>query len=67
MTSKPGLQRITTHLLLNISRIKSNQTMKFGHLIGHPKRNIFFKNYAEDETGKLVPDLFYFLKKLCIR
>ena len=35
------LKRITTHILLNISRIKGNQTMKFGQLIEHPKRNIF--------------------------
>ena len=41
MTSQPGQQRITTHVLLNISRIKGNQTMKSGQLIEHPKRNIF--------------------------
>ena len=41
MTSQPDCQRITTHILLNISRIKANQTMKFGQLIQHPKRNIF--------------------------
>ena len=37
--------------------------MKFGQLIGHPKRNIFFLNYAENEAGKLVPDRFLFFKK----
>ena len=42
MTSQPGLQRITRHILLNISQIKGNQTMKFGQLIEHPMRNIFF-------------------------
>ena len=31
---------LTTQILLNISRIKGNQTMKFGELIEHPKRNI---------------------------
>ena len=66
MTSQPGQQRITTHILLNISRIKGNQTMKFGQLIEHPKRNIFFKNYAENEAEKLVSDCFLFFKKaLC--
>ena len=30
MTSQPGKQRIKTHILLNISRIKGNQTMKLG-------------------------------------
>ena len=67
MTSQAGLQRITTHILLNISRIKSNQTMKFGQLIEHAQRNIFVKNYAENEAGKLVTDRFLFLKKLEIR
>ena len=43
MTSQPGKQRITIHILLNISRIKGNQTMKFGQLIEYPKRNIFLK------------------------
>ena len=64
MTSQPGLQRITRHILLNISQIKGNQTMKFGQLIEHPMRNIFFLNYAENNTGKLVPDHFLFFKKV---
>ena len=37
--------------------------MKFVQLIEHPKRNIFLKNYAEHESGKLVPDRFLFFKK----
>ena len=37
--------------------------MKFGQLIEHPERNIFFKNYAESEAGKLVPDSFLFFKE----
>ena len=37
--------------------------MKFGQLIEHKKRNIFFQNYAENEAGRLVPDLFLFFKK----
>ena len=41
MTSHPHWQRTTIHMLLNISRIKGNQTMKFGQLIEYPKRNIF--------------------------
>ena len=40
MTSQPGKQRITTHILFNIPQIKGNQTMKFRQLIEHPKRNI---------------------------
>ena len=41
MTSQPGLQTITIHILLNISQSKSNQAMKFGQLLEYNKRNIF--------------------------
>ena len=41
--------------------------MKFGQLIENNKRNIFFKNHAENEAGRLVPDLFLYLKKCFIR
>ena len=37
--------------------------MKLGEIIEYNKRNIFFKNYAENEAGRLVPDLFLFFKK----
>ena len=43
VTSQPGQQMITIHALLNISRSKDNQTMKFGQVIEYTKRNIFFK------------------------
>ena len=33
MTSEPEKQTIAMHILPNISRNKSNQTMKFGQLI----------------------------------
>ena len=51
------------HVLLNISQIKGNQTMKFAQLIEHPREIFFFKNYAKNEAGKLVPDRFLFFKK----
>ena len=44
MASLPGLQSIAIHMLLNISQGKDNQTMKFGQLIDHNKRNIFLQN-----------------------
>ena len=51
-------------ILLNISRSKGDQTMKFGQLIKHPKRNIFLKKYyAENEAGKVLPVRFLFFKK----
>ena len=38
--------------------------MKLGELMEYNKRNIiFFKNYAENEAGRLVADLFLFFKK----
>ena len=64
--SQPGLQTIATHLP-NISQSKGNQTMKFYQLMEYNKTNIFFKNYAENEAGRLVPDLFLFFKKLNMR
>ena len=37
--------------------------MKLGQLLEYNKKNIFFKNYAKNEAGRLVPDLFLFFKK----
>ena len=67
MTSQSGLQTIAIHILPNISQSKGNQTMKFGQLIEYNKKIFFSKNYAENETRKLVPDLFSFFKKLNMR
>ena len=67
MTSQPDSQTIAIHILPDISQSKGNQTMKFGQRIEYKKRNIFLKNYAENEAGRLVPDLFLFLKKLNMR
>ena len=41
--------------------------MKSGQLTEHQKKNIFFKNHAENETERLVPDLFIFSEKLYLR
>ena len=48
-------------MLSNIPRSKGNQTMKLGQLIEYNKI-FFFKHYAENEAGGLVPDLFLFFK-----
>ena len=37
--------------------------MKFGQLIEHSQRKIFFKNYAKNEGGELVPGRFLFFKE----
>ena len=37
--------------------------MKFDELIKYSNRNNFFKNHAENETGRHFPDLSLFFKK----
>ena len=47
-----GEQTIALHILPNISRSKSNHTMKFVQLTEYSKINIFFfKKYAEMRQG----------------
>ena len=62
MTSQPGEQTITIHILHNISWSKSNQAMKFGQLTEYNKRKFFAKNHAQNEAERLVPDLLLFFK-----
>ena len=54
------------HILVNISRIKGNEILKFGQLIEYNKRNIFKKNHAENKAKRLVSDLILFFKKAFI-
>ena len=63
MTSRPDLQTIAINILANISQSKGNQAMKVGQSIEYNTEIFFFKNYAENETGRLVPDLFLFFEK----
>ena len=37
--------------------------MKFGQLRKYNKRNIFFKDYAENEARRLVRDIFLFFRR----
>ena len=37
--------------------------MKFGQVKEYKREIFFFKNHAENEAGRLVPDLFLFFKK----
>ena len=60
MMSQPGWQTITIHTMPNISQSKDKQTTKLGQLIEYNSRNNFFKNYADNEAGRLVPDLLLF-------
>ena len=63
MTSQPDLQTIAINILANISQSKGNQAMKVGQSIEYNTEIFFFKNYAENETGRLVPELFLFFEK----
>ena len=56
MTSQTGLQTIAIHILPNISRSESNQTMKFGQLIEYNMINLSVKNYTQNVLEKLFPD-----------
>ena len=55
-------QTVAMHILPNISRSKCNQKMKFGQFIELTREEFFFKNHAENETWRLVPDPFLFFK-----
>ena len=58
MTSQPGTQTMTMYVLLNISRSKRNQKMKFGRLIEYNMRNIFIENHTKIVVEKLFPHPF---------
>ena len=58
MTSQPGKQTIAIHILSNISRSKSNRTMKFGQLIECNMRNIFLKNSFTKCVEQTIPKPF---------
>ena len=60
MTPQPGQQTITIHILPNISRSKSNPTMKFGNLIEYNKRNVYVQKLCQNMQRRLVLDLFFF-------
>ena len=67
MTSQPGLQTISIHILHNISQCKGNQTMKFGPLIEYNKRNIFLQKLCRKWGSENSSKPLYFLKKLNAR
>ena len=55
MTSQPGKQTTAIHILPNISRSKSNQTLKFDQLIDYNKRNIFLEKSYTKCAGDTIP------------
>ena len=65
MISQPGYQTVAIHILPNISRNKSNKTMKFGQLIECNKRNILEKSYTKC-GGETNPKPFSGKRKLSL-
>ena len=59
MMSQPGKQTFVMHILPNISWSKGNHTTKLGQLTEYNKRNIFIKNYAENEAGETSSRPFF--------
>ena len=61
MTSQLIKQRITMHILANISRDKGNQAMKFGQLIEYNKITTFLqKSYKKCGSEASSRPLFVF-------
>ena len=58
MTSQPGKQTISIHILPNISRSKGNQTIKFVQLIKYNMRKIFLENSYTKYGGETIPRSF---------
>ena len=51
------------HILSNISRSKSNNSVKRGQLLEYKKRSIFLQKSCKNEAERLVPDLSLYFKK----
>ena len=68
MTSKTGKETITIHMLLDISRNKGTQTMKFGQLIEYNMGHNFLEKSGTKYGGKAIPKPFSKIQNiyLCI-
>ena len=55
MMSQHGYQTITIHILTNISRSKSNQTVKRAQLIQYSMKNIFLEKSNTKCGGETIP------------
>ena len=66
MTSQPGKQTITIHILPNISRSKRIEKMKFGQLIEYNMRDIFLEKSYSKWGGETIFRLFSKKSKLSI-
>ena len=55
MTSQPGKEIITIHILPNVSIIKVSQSMKFSQLTQYNMRNIFLEKSSIKCGGETSP------------
>ena len=58
MMSFTGKLIVTIQIFSNVSRGKSNQTVKFGQLIEHNMKKSFVKSHIQSVMEKQVPDPF---------
>ena len=61
-----GEKTIAIHILLNISRSKGIQTMKFGQLIEYNMKNIFLEKSYTKCGGETIPRPFSKISKLIV-
>ena len=66
MTSQPGYQTFTIHILLNISRIKDNLAMKFGPVIEYKMWKTFLEKSYLKCGRETIPRPFSKKSKLSI-
>ena len=66
MTSQPRKQTIAVHILFNISRSKTDQTITFGQLISYNIRNILFEKSCTKCGRETIPRPFSKNLKLSI-
>ena len=66
MTSQPRKQTIAVHILFNISRSKTDQTITFGQLISYNIKNILLEKSCTKCGRETIPRPFSKNLKLSI-
>ena len=60
MMSQPGQQTITIHVNAISNEVKATRYWNLVRWWNIKTEIFFFKNHAENEAGRLVPDLLFF-------
>ena len=63
MTSQPGLQKLRYTYCPIYHKVKVTRQWNLVNWQNITREIFFLENYAENETWKLVPDLFLFFEK----